>query len=118
MLTETKFVTKKLTNITTTYYTVPRTNTAIIRSISCVNTSGLSQGNLSLYLVPVGDDATDENVLFNDTPVRAIMQWSGYQVLAAGDTIQAKGNVTIHISGAILTWNIQTSNVDLTNRGT
>lgn len=91
-----------------TIYTVPASTKAIIKDIHVCNNSA-SPCYLSLWLVPNGASATDENVMFYqwNVPANDFVHWSGYQILeTAGDTIQGLSEtadqLTILISGAIL----------------
>jgi len=103
--TETNFVRTGLTGTITTLYTVLAGSTAVMKSVTVSNTDSVTR-EMSVYLVPSGSSASTSNALYYEVPVRAksVLQWDGYQVLPAGTTIQgsADGNVTIHISGAVL----------------
>ena len=103
--TETNFVRTGLSGTITTLYTVLVGNTGVMKSVTISNTDSATR-ELSVYLVPSGSSASTSNALYYQVPIRAksILQWDGYQVMDAGTTIRgsASGNVTIHISGAIL----------------
>lgn len=92
-----------------TIYTVPASTTTIIKDIQICNNSA-SNCEISVWLVPQGDSAGDENCLLKgwDVPANDFLHWTGFQVLGtAGDTIVATAETTdkiaIIISGAELT---------------
>lgn len=82
-------------------YTVPSGYKTIVTHIDVCNTTAGSL-DLSLHLVPVGVAVGASNMLVPASPVATVtmFQWTGEQVLNAGDFIQAIG------SGAGLTMNI------------
>ena len=91
-----------------TLYTVPASTKAIIKDIHICNNSA-SNCWVSLWLVPNGSSASDENVMFYqwNVPANDFVHWNGYQILdTAGDTIQAQSEtadqITCLISGATL----------------
>jgi len=90
----------------TTLYTVPALTRAMVKDIDVANTSTTAMLNISLYLVPSGDAAGTGNMLLpsSDIPPKGNLQWTGSQVLNAGDKIQATGSaagLTVHISGGV-----------------
>jgi len=89
----------------TTIYTVPTGYKAIVKNIDVCNTT---TGSLtaSIYLVPTGSSASTANMLFPATTVLAntMTQWTGEQVLNAGDFIQGIGSaagITVNVSGEV-----------------
>lgn len=92
--------------ITTSYvsiYTAPTNTRTYVKDINVCNTSG---GALTVYisLVPDGGTAGTSNALFYNFSIAAntTYQWSGVQILDAGETIQVKASntgLTITISG-------------------
>jgi hypothetical protein len=89
-----------LTTSAATLYTVPAATTAIVRNIHVVGSSGTT---LTL-LLGIGGVAIG-NCLFYNTPVpgAGVLDWSGFLVLTAAETIQAQASsatsVTVTISG-------------------
>lgn len=107
--TEKKLARQAVNSTGETVYTVPAATTAIVKDIHICNNSAAAC-YVSLWLVPNGGSASDENVMFFqwNVPANDFVHWSGWQVLdTAGDTIQAlsqtSDQITISISGAILT---------------
>jgi hypothetical protein len=93
-----------ITASVTTLYTVPASTRAFVKNLDIVNTSA---GALTyrIYLVPSAGSAGTGNAIFYDFPIdsKENIQWTGTQILNAGDTIQieASGNgITITASGA------------------
>lgn len=90
-----------LTTVTTVvYYTVPAATTTIVRNIHVVNTSISTASSFSLAI----GDGTAATRLFSaySTAGQAVIDWSGFLVLNAGDTLTAAGNpatLTMTISG-------------------
>lgn len=92
-----------------TAYTVPSSTVTVVRDIHICN-NGSSTCHITLWLVPNGGSATDENVMFYQWDVRSndFVHWTGYQILdTVGDTIQAQAEIsdqiTLTISGAEIT---------------
>lgn len=86
-----------------TLYTVPGSTSTMVKDIDLANTTAASI-TVTLYLVPSAGTPGAGNVLLPSIPVPAngIQQWSGTQVLNAGDMIQATASavgVTANISG-------------------
>lgn len=84
-------------------YTVPTGYMTLVRDINVCNTTAASL-NCALHLVPVGGSATTSNMLIPNSPIDAysMLQWTGEQVLSAGDFIQVIGSgsgLTVNISG-------------------
>lgn len=92
--------------ITTSYatvYTTPAESRTIVKEFDIINTTA---GALDIYvsIVPSGGSAGTSNALFyaNSLPANTTMQWTGTQVMNAGDTIEVKASnvgCTITISG-------------------
>ena len=82
-------------------YTVPNTYRTEVRCIDVCNTTSGAL-TLALHLVPTGGSVLASNMLFPTVSISAntMVQWSGVQLLNAGDFIQAIG------SGSGLTMNI------------
>jgi len=86
-------------------YTVPALTRTLTKNIDICNTNAFPV-KITLYLVPTGDSPTDANTLLSSIIVKdnSIFQWSGIQVLNAGDTIRITGDKTgstVHVSGGI-----------------
>lgn len=93
-----------ITTGVTTLYTVPASTRAIVKNLDIVNTSA---GALTyrVFLVPSAGTAGTANALFYDFPIdtKENIQWTGTQILNAGDTIQIQASgtgITITASGA------------------
>lgn len=88
-----------------TIYTVPTGSQLTIRDIEICNNSG-SGSTLTLYLIPSGNSAGSNNILFAALAIaaNATTQWKGTQVLASGGMIacfSTTATLTIHIEGAL-----------------
>ena len=88
----------------TTLYTVPASTRSFVKNLDIVNTSA---GALTyrIFLVPSAGTAGTGNALFYDFPINSKenIQWTGTQILNAGDTIQIQASgagITITASGA------------------
>lgn len=84
-------------------YTVPVGFRAAVTDIDVCNTTAGAL-TLALHLVPVGGTAATTNMLCPTITINAysMFQWSGKQVLNAGDFIRAIGSgtgLTMNISG-------------------
>lgn len=93
-----------ITTGVTTLYTVPALTRAFLKDLDIVNTSA---GALTyrIFLVPSAGTAGTANALFYDFPIdsKENIQWTGTQILNAGDTIQIQASgtgITITASGA------------------
>ena len=81
------------------------TTTTIVKDIHIAN-NGSSDCYVSVWLVPDGDSADDENIFLYqwNIPANYFGHWNGWQVLSDGDTIVAQSEtadqITIHIAGA------------------
>lgn len=87
----------------TTLRTTPVLTRDIVKNIDLSNTTALSK-TVTLYLVESGGAAGAANTLIPTIalPAYTIFQWTGAQVLNAGDTIQAIASavgVTANVSG-------------------
>jgi len=87
----------------TTVYTVPTLTRAIVKTIDLCNTTAAAL-TVTVYLVESGGTAGAANTLVPGVNVAAngVFQWTGTQVLNAGDTIQATASgagITINASG-------------------
>jgi hypothetical protein len=92
-----------ITTGTTTFYTVGSLNRAIVKTIDISNTTAY-QKRVTVYLVPSGGSASDDNTLIPNVlvPGYGVFQWSGAQVLNEDDIIQSTASATgctINISG-------------------
>ena len=85
----------------TLLYTVPTGISTEVFDINIANTTSAGL-TCALHFVPVGGSATTANMLLPtiSIPANTVIQWTGVQVLNAGDFIQGIG------SGAGLTANI------------
>jgi hypothetical protein len=90
-----------LTVSAATYYTVPASTACIVRSIHVTNTSATVPAN---FTMSIGANATG-NALFTGFAIAAsgVLDWSGFLVLNAADTLQALASVaatlTLVVSG-------------------
>ncbi len=84
-----------ITTGVTTLHTVGASSRALLKDIDVVNT-GSAAATFDVYLVPTGGSAGTSNALFYQQTVlpKQNVQWSGTQVLNAGDTIQIKASAT------------------------
>ena len=87
----------------TLLYTVPTGIRTEVLDINIANT-GASPLTAGIYLVPVGGTAGTSNALFPTVtvPGNTIIQWTGIEVLNAGDFIQGIGSaagITVNITG-------------------
>jgi hypothetical protein len=88
----------------TTIYTVPTGIRTEVLDINISN-SGATALTCALHLVPVGGTAATTNVLFPtvSVPAYTVIQWTGIEVLNAGDFIQGIGSaagITVNITGS------------------
>ena len=88
----------------TTLYTVPTGMRTEVLDICLANTTG-SPLTCALHLVPTGASATTANMLFPTVsiPGNTLIQWTGVQVMNAGDFAQGIGGasgITVTISGS------------------
>lgn len=92
-----------------TVYSVPASTSTLIKDIQITN-NGATDCYISVWIVPSGDSAGDENVLIYQfsVPANDFLHWSGFQMISsAGDTIQAVAEtadqITLTISGVEIT---------------
>ena len=88
----------------TLIYTVPTGIRTEVLDINISN-SGATALTCALHLVPVGGTAATTNVLFPTVtiPANTLVQWTGIEVLNAGDFIQGIGSaagITVNITGS------------------
>ena len=93
-----------ITASVTTLYTVPASTRAFVKNLDIVNTSAGAL-TYNIFLVPSAGSAATSNALFYDFPIasKENIQWTGTQILNAGDTIQIQASgtgITITASGA------------------
>lgn len=86
-----------LNSTSTTLYTVPASTTTILRNIHVFNTNA---GNLYSFNLAVGAANTVANCFYYQYPIAPNMavDWSGFMVLAAGETLQALGSAATQMS--------------------
>ncbi len=87
----------------TLLYTCPTGTRTEVLDINIAN-SGATTLTCALHLVPVGGSAGTTNVLFPtvSVPGNTLIQWTGIEVLNAGDFIQGIGSaagITVNITG-------------------
>lgn len=92
-----------VTAVLATYRTTPALSRDLVKCIDLCNTTAAVL-TATVYLVPSGGTAAASNTLVPTVqiPPNGVFQWTGLQVLNAGDTIQALSSgagVTINISG-------------------
>lgn len=102
-ITPAKLAVAAITAGTTTVYTTPASTRTMVKEIDICNTTGGAL-TVNVHLVPSGGAAGTANALLYGTSINAnsTLQWSGVQVLNAGDTIQVQGSglgLTILASG-------------------
>lgn len=81
---------QELPTVAGAVYTTPADQRDILKSVDIANSNAAST-RVSIYLVPSGDSAGADNALLAnvEVPGYGLLQWTGAQVLNAGDTIQA-----------------------------
>ena len=96
-----------LTTTVAIIYETPVDTRTYIKDIMVANHSGPSgsTGTVSVYIVPAGGAASNDNELIGTVNVvkQEYLHWSGLQITNPGDTIQAVSDgteLTITISGA------------------
>lgn len=87
----------------TLIYTAPTGYRTELRDI-CIANTGVSAITCKLHLAPVGVAVGTSNLLFPDVsiPCNTLVQWTGVQVMNAGDFIQGIGSaagITVTITG-------------------
>ena len=88
----------------TTLYTVPASTRAFVKNLDFLTTSAAAL-TYRVFLVPSAGTAGTANALFYDFPIdsKENIQWTGTQILNAGDTIQIQASgtgITVTASGA------------------
>ena len=88
----------------TLLYTTP---TGMRTEVLDINIANTTAGALtcSLHIVPTGGSAATTNMLFPtvSVPANTLIQWTGIEVLNAGDFIQGIGSaagITVNITGS------------------
>lgn len=94
-----------ITAVYATIYTVVVDQRLYVKDIDVCNTTAGAL-TVTIHLVPNGDTALVANALFYGSSVAANdnLQWTGTQIMNAGDTIQVKASgagLTITISGGV-----------------
>jgi hypothetical protein len=89
-----------LTASSATIYTVPGSTTAILRNIRVANTTGV----VARLTVSIGADAAGTRIWSSVAiPANDALDWSGFMVLAAAETLRAYSDtasaLTITVSG-------------------
>lgn len=85
-----------ITTGVTTLYTVPASTRTFVKDIDICNTSSSTSATVTVYLVPSAGTAGTSNMLVPTViiPPNGMFQWSGNQILNAGDTIQIVASAT------------------------
>ena len=88
----------------TLVYTVPTGIRTEVLDINIANTAATTL-TCAIHLVPVGGTAATTNALFPTVsiPANTVIQWTGVEVLNAGDFIQGIGSaagITVNITGS------------------
>lgn len=88
-----------------TLYTVPASSDLLVKDFDICNTT-VTPITVTVYFVPSGGTAGAANSLMSgySIPAQGLVQWSGTQVLNAGDFIQviaSSAGCTINISGGL-----------------
>jgi hypothetical protein len=86
-----------------TIYTTPLLTRTYVKNIDICNTNGSVQ-RFYIHLVPKGNPANAGNSLFYNAPINGntTVQWTGSEILTAGDTIQVQGSaagIAVSITG-------------------
>ena len=102
-ITPVKLAQAAVTAATTTIYTVPALTRAMVKDIDLCNTTAGAL-TVNVHLVPSGGAAGTGNALFYGVSIAAntTLQWTGVQIMNAGDTIQVQGSalgITASVSG-------------------
>jgi len=87
----------------TTLRTTPVHARDIVKTIDIANTNAFDV-TASVYLVPDGDSASNDNILLPavNIPANGVLQWTGAQVTREGGMIQANASsadVCVTVSG-------------------
>lgn len=102
-ITPVKLAQAAVTAGTTTIYTTPALTRTMVKDIDLCNTTAGAL-TVNVHLVPSGGAAGTGNALLYGTSIAAntTLQWTGVQVMNAGDTIQVQGSglgITVSVSG-------------------
>lgn len=102
-----KLVQSAVTASYVSIYTAPVGSRVYVKDIDLCNTTGSPIG-FYVHLVPATNSPGAANALFYNAtiPAYTTVQWTGSQILNAGDTIQVKASAvggTINITGGIAT---------------
>jgi hypothetical protein len=89
-----------LTAAAATYYTVPASTTAILRSVHVTNETG----STATFTMSIGTDAAGKRLWTAlDIPTKSSFDWSGFIVMAAAEVLQAFSGtasaLTLTVSG-------------------
>src|SRR6266404_2426 len=79
----------------TTLYTTPANTRTFVNDLDISN-NNTTTAAASVYLVPNGGVAALTNILIPgiSVPGKSILQWTGSQIMNAGDTIQTSASAT------------------------
>jgi len=96
VITPVKMGQAAITTGVTTLYTVPTLTRTFVKDIDICNTSSSASATVTVYLVPSGGTAGTGNTLAPGVtiPPNGMFQWSGNQIMNAGDTIQIIASAT------------------------
>lgn len=102
-ITPVKLAQAAVTASAVTVYTVPASTRTMVKDIDICNTTAGAL-TINVFLVPSGGSAGTGNALLYGASVTAntTLQWTGVQVMNAGDTIQVQASglgLTASISG-------------------
>lgn len=102
-ITPVKLAQAAVTASAVTVYTVPASTRTMVKDIDICNTTAGAL-TVNVFLVPSGGSAGTGNALLYGASVTAntTLQWTGVQVMNAGDTIQVQASglgLTANISG-------------------
>lgn len=102
-ITPVKLAQAAVTASAVTVYTVPASTRTMVKDIDICNTTAGAL-TVNVFLVPSGGSAGTGNALLYGASVTAntTLQWTGVQVMNAGDTIQVQASglgLTASISG-------------------
>jgi hypothetical protein len=93
---------------TTLLYTCPASSIAMLKDFDVANQGGTTVA-VTVWVVPSGGSPSAAYVIVPaiSLPANSILQWTGTQVLGAGDTIQAAATggspVSMRCSGGVAT---------------
>lgn len=90
-----------LSSATGAVYTVPAGKTATLKHVQLCNTTNAAVA-VRVHIVPVAGSPSAANAVIYDAevPANGFMSWDLFQVLGAGESLQARGEgVTLSVSG-------------------